>query len=55
MILRWFASKTVREVCAVRKHYARLLTAQCDILAPLAVAAVQVKLGELDAAIAEGH
>ena len=54
-ILRWFSSRTVREVCAVRKHYARLLTAQRDILAPTAVAAVQLKLQEVDAAIAEGH
>ena len=54
-ILRWFISKTVREACAVAKHYRRLLKAQCDILSPQAVAAVQLKLDELRTAIAEGH
>lgn len=54
-ILRWFISKTVREACAVQKHYRRLLTAQRDLLSAEAVAAVQLKLDELDVAIAEGH
>ncbi len=54
-IVRWFFSKTVREACAVQKHYRRLLTAQRDVLAPPAIAAVQAKLEELRAAIAEGH
>jgi len=54
-ILRWFISKTVREACAVSKHYRRLLKAQRDVLPPPAVTAVQLKLDELDAAIAEGH
>ena len=54
-ILRWFISKAVREACAVRKHYCRLLKAQRDVLSSEAVAAVTVKLNELKAAIAEGH
>jgi signal peptidase I len=55
MIFKWLFSKAVREACAVKKHYARLLTAQRDILPPQAVGAVQLKLDELGAAIKEGH
>ncbi len=55
IILRWFLSKTVREALTVHKHYRRLLTAQCDILSPQAIAPVQLKLDELSAAIREGH
>lgn len=55
MIFRWFISKTVREACTVHKHYRRLLKAQRDLLSPQAIAAVQVKLDELTAAIREGH
>jgi signal peptidase I len=55
MNLRWFISKTVREVGAVRKHYTRLLAAQRDVLSPDARAAVTTKLTDLDAAIAGGH
>jgi signal peptidase I len=55
MIFKWLFSKAVREACAVKKHYARLLTAQRDILPPQAVGAVQLKLDELSAAIKEGH
>ena len=54
-ILRWFISPTVRNVCAVKKHYRRLLAAQSDLLSPSAIAAVQVKLDELTLAIREGH
>ena len=53
-MIRWLFSRTIREVCAARKHYARLLAAQRDILAPAAVAGVQVKLDELSAALASG-
>lgn len=52
MIFKWLFSKTVREVGAVHKHYARLLTAQRDILSPQAVGAVQGALNELKSAIA---
>jgi len=53
MILRWFISKTIREACAMRKHVRRLLNAQRDILSPQALGAVQLKINELDATIAE--
>ena len=55
MNLRWFISKTVREAMTVHKHYRRLLAAQRDILSPQAIGAVQLKLDELTAAVAEGH
>ncbi len=55
MILRWFLSKTVREVLTVHKHYRRLLAAQRDLLSPQAIAPVQLKLDELSATIKEGH
>lgn len=54
MNLRWFISKTVREVAAAHKHYRRLLAAQRDLLAPQAVAAVQAALDNLDAAAKSG-
>jgi signal peptidase I len=54
-LLRWFLSQTVRNACAVRKHYRRLLASQCDMLSAEANAAVQLKLDELGAAIQEGH
>ena len=55
ILFRWFLSKTVREACAVAKHYRRLLAAQRDLLPAAAQGAVQAKLAELRAAIAEGH
>jgi len=55
MILRWFISKTIREACAMRKHVQRLLNAQSDILSPQAIAGLQIKIDELNAAIAENH
>jgi signal peptidase I len=54
-ILRWFISQAVRNACAARKHYHRLLKAQYDLLPAPAIAAVQLKLNELSAAIQEGH
>lgn len=54
-LFRWFTSATVRNACTVHKHYRRLLAAQRDLLSTEAVAAVQVKLDELTAAIREGH
>jgi signal peptidase I len=54
-IFNWFISKTVREACAVSKHYRRLLAAQRDLLKPEALTAVQIKLNELAAAIKENH
>jgi signal peptidase I len=55
MILRWFISKTVREACAMRKHVWRLLNAQRDILSAPAIAGVQIKINELNDAMAEKH
>lgn len=52
-MIRWFFSKTVREAVAMRKHVQRLLNAQRDLLSPQALGAVQVKIDELNAAIAE--
>jgi signal peptidase I len=54
MIRRLF-SKTIREAVAMRKHVQRLLNAQRDILSPQAIAAIQIKNDELNAAIAEGN
>ena len=54
-MIRWLFSKTIREACAMRKHVQRLLHAQRDILSPPAIAGVQIKINELDAAMAEKH
>jgi len=50
-MIRWFLSKTVREAVAFRKHVQRLLNAQRDLMSAEAVAAVQLKINELNAAI----
>jgi signal peptidase I len=55
MNLRWFISKAVREAGAMRKHVHRLVCAQRDLLSPQAISGVQVKIDELDGAIAENH
>jgi signal peptidase I len=55
LFMRWFISKTVREACAIGKHYRRLLAAQRDVLSAEAIAAVTVKLAALQTAIAGGH
>jgi signal peptidase I len=52
---RWFISNAVREACAVRKHYRRLLDAHRDLLPAEAIAAVTGKMDELTAAIAGGN
>jgi len=54
MILRWFYSKAVREACAMRKHVYRLLSAQRDLLSPMALGAVTAAMNEVQKAIAEG-
>ena len=53
-MIRRFFSKTIREAVAMRKHVQRLLNAQRDILSPQAIAVVQVKITELNEAIASG-
>jgi signal peptidase I len=55
MNLHWFISKAVREAGAMRKHVHRLVCAQSDLLSPQAITGVQVKIDELDGAIAEKH
>ena len=52
-MIRWLFSKTIREAVAMRKHVWRLLNAQRDLLSPQAIAAVQIKINELNATIAE--
>ncbi|HUB86455.1 MAG TPA: signal peptidase I [Verrucomicrobiae bacterium] len=54
-MIRWLFSKQIREVCALRKHVRRLLNAQRDILPPQAIGAVQLKMDELNAALAGGN
>jgi signal peptidase I len=54
MILRWLASKAVREAMAAHKHYRRMLAAQQDILSPQAVAAVRLALTDLTDAVKGG-
>jgi signal peptidase I len=39
----------------MRKHVSRLINAQRDLLSPQAIAAVQIKIDELNAALAEKH
>jgi signal peptidase I len=53
MIWRWFTSKAVREACAMRTHVDRLLSAQRDVLSPLALGALTAAKNELQNAIAE--
>lgn len=55
MIFRRFFSRTVRDAIAMRKHIQRLLNAQRDLLAPPAIAAIETKINELNAAISGGE
>lgn len=54
-VLRWFASKTVREAVAMRRHVKRLLRAQSDVLTEPAIRAVQEACEKLRRAIREGQ
>ncbi|HXR03618.1 MAG TPA: S26 family signal peptidase [Verrucomicrobiae bacterium] len=54
MIFRWFFSKAVREACAMRKHVQRLVSAQRDLLSPMALGAVTTAINTLQEAINEG-
>ncbi len=47
LVLRWFASKTVRHATAMRKHVQKLVNHQRDILAEPALAALQSAIDEL--------
>ncbi len=51
-MFRRFFSKTIREAIAMRKHVVRLLHAQRDLMKPEALAAINLKMAELDEAIA---
>ncbi|MCX7721722.1 MAG: signal peptidase I [Verrucomicrobiae bacterium] len=53
-ILRWFASKTVREAVAAHRHVRKLLRAQSDILSAQAVSNLSNALETLRVAIAKG-
>ncbi|HYA79213.1 MAG TPA: signal peptidase I [Candidatus Nitrosopolaris sp.] len=53
-MIRWLLSKAVREACAMRKHVYRLLSAQRDLLSPMALGAVMAAMNEVQKAIAEG-
>ena len=55
MMLRRFFSPAIREAVAVRKQIKCLIEAQRDLLSPKAIVAVQEKINELNAAIAEGN
>jgi signal peptidase I len=54
-IVRWFISQTVRNACAARKHYRRLLAAHRDLMSAEGIGAVELKLRELSAAIVGGN
>jgi signal peptidase I len=54
MSLRRFFSSAIRDAVGMRKHVQRLLAAQIDLLSPQAIAGVQTKIDELNAAINEG-
>ncbi|MBI3851870.1 MAG: signal peptidase I [Verrucomicrobia bacterium] len=47
MNLKWFLSKTVRHATEMRKHVAKLLNAQRDILSPPAIEAITAAMLEL--------
>jgi signal peptidase I len=53
-MLRWFLSKRVRHVTAMRKHVTKILNHQRDILAPPAIQAVESTVATCQRAVAEG-
>jgi len=52
--LRWLISSTVRRATAARRHVAKLLAAQRDILSPAAVENVSAALAALKSALGQG-
>jgi signal peptidase I len=53
-IVRWFLSKRVRHVTAMRKHVTKILNHQRDILTPQAVQAVESTVAACQKAVADG-
>ena len=54
LMIRWFLSKRVRHVTAMRKHVMKILNHQRDILAPQAIEAVESTVTDCQKAIADG-
>jgi signal peptidase I len=54
-LLRWFASKTVRQAVAMRRHVNRLLRAQRDLLGEPAVRALEEACEKLRSAVRAGQ
>ncbi len=53
MILQWFASATVRQAVALRRHVQKIVNHQRDILAPQATGAVVAAIADLDKTLSE--
>lgn len=54
MILKWFASKTVRKALATHKHVWKLLSHQRDILSANAISEVESAMGQLKSTAGQG-
>jgi signal peptidase I len=54
MILRWLFSSTVRQTSALLGHVRKLRDAQCDVLSPQALQAMDAALSETKAGLASG-
>ncbi len=54
-LISWFMSATVRDAVTMRKHVRRILSAQRDLLAPSAIAAVTSAIDGLNEAIEYKH
>ena len=54
MLIRWFFSKTVRRAVELRRHAARLLHEQRDLLSPEAAEAMTQSIGALERGIRAG-
>jgi signal peptidase I len=53
-VLRWFVSKRVRHVTAMRKHVMKILNHQRDILSPQAIEAVESTVAACRRVVADG-
>ena len=51
IIIRWFLSKTIRNAVSMRRHVWKLLQHQRDILKPEQIQAIELQLGDLQAAL----